>query len=626
MTGGASATSLARVIRVERKHWAGVVSRDGSPPEALLERIHGARAGDALSWHTERGAAIIGPQVRRPDLVMARVNGLLVGFDGRLDNRAGLADVLRLQGDTPLARLLIAAYGRWGFELPEQLDGDFALVICDASRAALLLARDAVGARPLYYAEASGSIAFAPALAPLRHALARTPTPRFNALAQLLCAPQALPRDETFLSGIHALPPAHALISTSTGTQVRQYWQADGHGYTHLSFEQCVEEFRTLFRASVRKRMATVGRTAVLVSGGLDSASILCTARELGGDVIGIYHGARDGSGADETAYVAQLEQSGLLVEHIELEPLGYPERVDAGVRESVTPLADYQPALHLRATQAARAAGATVILNGTWADQVLFPFPPGYYLDVLRGLQWGTLVRHLRSLPDWFTDVPRHELWSAIGRHLVRAHVPELAPRTLRRFRPMRAMVRMLNPELRQALVAATAADIPWSNRGSAHARAVERNVRSRVNTLTLEWYAKSAVWQGVQSALPFLDRALLTLLITTPGSAQYNGGTPKALLREGMRGIVPAPILQRRDKGDYTAITANTLQRGAQYVFAELRDGRARASGFLDGRFFNSDLARFCEQTHIGEADAARALASLYAVECWLLHFCDA
>ncbi|MGH7470022.1 MAG: hypothetical protein ACRENP_18915, partial [Longimicrobiales bacterium] len=61
-------------------------------------------------------------------------------------------------------------------------------------------------------------------------------------------------------------------------------------------------------------------------------------------------------------------------------------------------------------------------------------------------------------------------------------------------------------------------------------------------------------------------------------------------------------------------------------QYVFAELRDGRARASGFLDGRFFNSDLARFCEQTHIGEADAARALASLYAVECWLRHFCDA
>jgi asparagine synthase (glutamine-hydrolysing) len=617
---------LAGVIRVERKSWAGVVSRDGSPPEALLERMHGARAADVLSWRTERGAAALGPQVRRSDLVMARVNGLLLSLDGRLDNRAELADALRLPGHTSLPRLLHAAYVRWGFELPAHLDGDFALVICDAARVALLLARDAVGARPLYYAEASGSIAFAPALACLRHALTRTPAPRLNALTQLLCAPHALPANETFLSGIQALPPAHVLISTSTGTQVDRYWQADGLDYIDLDFEECVEEFGRLFRAAVRKRLAIAGRTAVLVSGGLDSSSILCQARDLGGAVVGIYHGARDGSAADETSYIEQLTRAGLAIECVPLEPLGYPEHVPAAVRESEAPLADHQPALHERVVQAARAAGATVILNGTWADQVLFPFPPGYYIDALRGLQWYTLLRHLKNLPAWFADVPRGAVWSAVARHLVRSHVPEALPHALRRLRPVRGVMRMLSEELLVSARGGGPVDLPWSSMSTAHGRAVERHVRSRANTLTLEWYAKSAAVQGVLMALPFLDRALLTLLVTTPGIQQYNGGTPKALLREGMRGMVPAAILDRRDKGDYSAVAHAALQRGAQQVFDELRTGRALACGLLDGQLFSGDLALLQQRAHIGASDAAHVLASLFAVECWLRHFCAA
>lgn len=611
---------------VRTQYWAGVVSRDGSSPEALLERMLMVRAGNGFSWCGERGAAALGPPLARSDFMVARVDRLLLALDGRLDNRAELAHAVNLSRSAPLSHILAYAYRDHGFDLPQHLAGDFALAIYDSALAALLLARDAVGARPLYYTEAGGSIAFAPALEPLRHALARKATPRLHAVAQLLCAPQTLAPDETFLSGIRALPPAHVLISTGTGTRTREYWKADGGAYADLNFQDCVDEYRALFRQSVKRRVAPAGRTAVLVSGGLDSSSIFCVAHEVSSDVIGIHHGAQDGGPADETMYLGLLERPARHIERIALEPAGYPGLIAASVQESEAPIADDLPALGLRIAEMAREAGASVVLNGTWADQVLFPMPPGYLVDALRTLQWARLAQHLRNFPRWFQDVPRSALWSAVARDVLRSHLPAVLPYTLRRMRGPRGLERLLNAEVRAGTRAPPTPVAHWSEQRSAHARAIERSVRSRLDTLTVEWYAKAAALRGLQAALPFLDRELLTLLITAPGSAQNQDGTPKALLRASMRGIVPNPILERRSKGDYTAVTTAALNAGTQRVFAELRSGRAVSYGFLDAAAFSRDLAHLTRQAHIAEADTARMLASLYAVECWLRHFCGA
>jgi hypothetical protein len=265
------------------------------------------------------------------------------------------------------------------------------------------------------------------------------------------------------------------------------------------------------------------------------------------------------------------------------------------------------------------------VLLNGTWADQVLYPFPPGYYVDAVRAGQWAQLYSHVRGLPDWFVDVPRSALWRAVGRHLLRAHLPAAVPRLLQRWRGSAGLARLLDVRLQESARAAQAPVAPWSDNRSAHARAVELHVRSRLDTLTLEWYAKAAVRQGVQAGLPFLDRELLTLLITAPGLAQTTGGTPKALLRASMKAIVPTAILERRSKGDYTVLIQAPLRDYAPLVFDELRTGRVRDSGLLSAQAFAGDLALFSRRAHIGASDAALALASLFAVECWLRRFCE-
>jgi hypothetical protein len=298
---------------------------------------------------------------------------------------------------------------------------------------------------------------------------------------------------------------------------------------------------------------------------------------------------------------------------------------VSRSVRESEAPLIDYQPALHARISETVRAAGASVILNGTWADQVLYPFPPGYLLDALHSGQWARLWSHVRGLPGWFEDVPRAELWRAIAGHVLRAHVPGGLPPLVQRWRRPGGIARVLAEQLLASIRVPAAPIVPWSEHRSAHARAVERQVRARLDTLTLEWFAKSAARQGIQAALPYLDRELLTLLISAPGLAQTNGGTPKSLLRAGMKELVPAEILERRNKGDYTTLTMAVLRSGAERVFEELRDGRVRSCGLLDARALKGDLALFSRQAHIGESETALALASLYAVECWLREFCD-
>ena len=541
---------------------------------------------------------------------------LQVHFDGRLHNRAWLRTELRTAADTD-ARLVEFAYRRWGHQLARQLEGDFSLAVLDPEPQCALLVRDAVGVRPLYYATGQQVLHFGSLLSPLVDLLDAPPD--LAAAARFLIAPDSLAPSETFRRGIRALPPGHQLIFDRAGVRLEQYWSAPPGSYATISWPECVEEFRRLFRQSIRRRCADERRIGVLVSGGLDSSSIYACAVQEGADVIGIYHGAADGSAADETSYITALEGMGRPIERVPILPTGYPDLSSASVRASEIPLADQLAGMSNRVALRAAECRVTTLLNGTWADQVLFPFPPGYYEDCLKSGRWLTLVHHLRTVPRWFEDVPPGQLFRAAAGRLLRAVAPPALLRLRSRRRMGSSIARCLHDSVRPTCTAS--AVLPrWGACRSAHASSVERNIWSRADTLILEWYAKAAAPYGFSPAFPFLDRELLTLLVCVPGWRQVEGGVPKALLRAALRGILPDSILNRRNKGDYTDLVMHAQRTGAAQVFQSLKTGRALESDFLNASLFTGDLAYLRQRLDIREQDAAAALAPLYAVECWL------
>jgi hypothetical protein len=292
-------------------------------------------------------------------------------------------------------------------------------------------------------------------------------------------------------------------------------------------------------------------------------------------------------------------------------------------VTNTELPLRDDLPALWDRVADQMHSAGAEVLMTGTWGDQVLFPFPPGYLIDELRQFSWRTVISHLRCYPSWFEDVPASVLYKTIARRWLRQATRNIGLAIWRRLRRASAIERLLHPGFRRDVRSPDAPVPEWSNNLTAHGLSVSLEIRRRFQTLALESTTNSWLHYELESASPFLDQELVTFLVCTPGSTQTAAGTPKALLRSAMRGVVPDAILNRQDKGDYTSLMDASVLAGAQSVFNELRCGVAMELGFLAPDPFSGDLARLSARSNIGPDQAADALASLYAVECWFRQF---
>ncbi len=217
---------------------------------------------------------------------------IVVSADCRLDNRAELIARLRLDDDQPDVVLVAAAYRRWGEHFATELLGDFALIVWDRTRHKLVLARDAMGMRTLYFR-----------FEPARRVLAATEA------GQIICDPDVpavpdrdmmvahlgereLTLEESFLQGISQVAPGEVVVVDRGGVRRSRFWQPDFEHRIRLADEgEYAEALRELLVESVRARCSGVLPTGLMLSGGVDSGAIAATAGWLAqeGDIAPIH-------------------------------------------------------------------------------------------------------------------------------------------------------------------------------------------------------------------------------------------------------------------------------------------------------------------------------------------------
>src|SRR5205814_604795 len=141
---------------------------------------------------------------------------------------------------------------RYERRLPEQLLGDFAFAVYDPARQHLLLARDALGVRPLYYFRTARTLAFASEVKALLAHPQLAARPNDDMLRAYLLH-RGTPRpDETYFEGVHSLPSAHSAVVTEERMISHRYWQFPGGEPIRLgAFEDYAAEFRRLFEVAV---------------------------------------------------------------------------------------------------------------------------------------------------------------------------------------------------------------------------------------------------------------------------------------------------------------------------------------------------------------------------------------
>jgi asparagine synthase (glutamine-hydrolysing) len=243
---------------------------------------------------------------------------LAISFDGRLDNREELINRLSesdLQNRSDAACALVA-YREFGDFFAQHLKGDFAIAIFDGAQQKLLLSRDIMGIRPLYYCQTQKTFVAASEIKSILSYPGFHTQPDDDALADLLLGGDPYEKERTCFSGISRVLQGHTVVVTPEQLRSFQHWDFDSRRQIRCaSIEEYAERLRFLFAQAVQRRLRSSHPVAVMVSGGLDSSAILCQAELLKAkaDVascVGISMTFPENTAADEKLYLDEIEES----------------------------------------------------------------------------------------------------------------------------------------------------------------------------------------------------------------------------------------------------------------------------------------------------------------------------
>ncbi len=625
---------------------AGVWHLDGRPVEAGVLKAIGARiehrAADGVHTWAEGTIGLISalsritPESRSEVQPAVHPSGVVITFDGRLDDRDRLlASLGSVDPAIPDSRLVLEAYLKFGDRLPERLAGDFAFAIFDPARQELFLCRDAMGMRPLFVYRSSDLVVLGSEIkAILAHPdVPAAPDEEELAVYVLSGAAQGN-GTRTFFRGIERVLPSHIMRLSPRGAAKRMYWEFDPwHQVRFSSFREYAEGYRHYFEQSVRRRLRSALPVAVSVSGGLDSSSIYCLAETLRRSapedvppILPITFAPADGTVADEWEYIVEIEeQYGITM--IDVPPKTV--RPTTVAREVVwmaeipgtETFWDCMKNVHERVA----AEGARVLMSGHLGDQYLFD--RAYLVDLFDRLRWARIISDTREWPRWNMEGDTSPLQREFFRRVVRDHLPlSLLPAA----RWARAKVERplwdrpwYTERFRQlgSQAVTTTPLVRWQF-ASTHAYSIYCQARGPASMLALEACDRAWAAYGLECVFPYADRDLVAYLMSIPGDMVTYRGVPRAILREGMRDVLPDGIRLRRWKGSFGHMIDDAILADRD----GLLEAASRFSASIDfGYVDRAELSRAVERLREGPADelTLAGLNNTLALDVWCSTF---
>ena len=506
-------------------------------------------------------------------------------FNGEIYNYCELRDELRglghefvTEGD---GEVLLHAWAEWEDGALDRFDGMFAFAIWHDERRELTCACDPFGEKPLYWAQDGDRVVFASDIRALLEARPDLGAPRLEALGPYLGRGLMPPIDQSFFAEIHRLPGAHLLRLRDGRAKVRRYWRPSRVDVPSR-YEDAVERLRELLTTSIGRRLRADVPVGTSLSGGVDSSAVVALSATLAGDHRRHAFTARfPGFARDEWRYAEEVARAAGVVEHHVVEPTadGLLDHLDALVAGQEEPFGSSSIYAQWCVMRSAREAGVTVLLDGQGADEIFggYPGSNGWALRstgplaVLRGLASG------RDRTDVLNAIGSERLPAAVARRHRRAQVTPYAT----------------------AEVAATAATVAPPSMASDGldgplARELLRQGFHTSLPQLLRYADRNSMAHSREVRLPYLDRAVAEFGLSLPAGFVYRDGVTKAVLRDAVRGSVPAVVLDRRDKiGFETPQSAWFAEPAWVARIAEiLLDPSARARGLIDVAAVEADF----------------------------------
>lgn len=519
--------------------------------------------------------------------------------------------------------VILHGYRAWGTEVADRLHGMFAFAIWDGRRQSLLLARDRLGQKPIYYATVGNRFLFASEPKAILAALGTTPAVEPRALARYL-ALDFVPTPWCIFEGMRKLPAAHRLELRPGGEpQIEPYWQLPVPSDQPARPADVDERLRTLFERAIERRLMSDVPIGLFLSGGLDSTLVGATLRRLGVRLetfsLGFEEPDFDESGA------ARAVASWLDTQHHE-ERFSV-RALHAALPEILEwldePFAD-PSLLAVHALSAFTRRRVKVALGGDGADELF----GGYDVFLAAKLDdWTGFAGRLRSwgmntLARLLPVREQHFSWDFRLRQFARGLTYDTAER------PMAYTLGTADSERRQLLGSVGSDDV------LAEARAAAAPLRGGALDLALRQYARfflesdilfkvdrAGMAHGLEIRSPFLDHELAGYAASLPGNLKLPGLRRKSLLRRALATGIPSTVLKRPKQGFSLPIV--------RWINGELRgwfdEVLLDSSGYDDGLLDRRSVERLLERHRRGEENLRKPIWNLAMLMIWKARWLD-
>lgn len=482
-----------------------------------------------------------------------------VVLDGAIYNapevRSRLGLAAHRDHELPIRSLLIAAYRKWGEDMANYLDGDFAFALWDASNRRIYAARDPFGCKPFFYYSSKDYFVFA---SRVKQVLVFTEVgvrPDDVVMGEFLLGSfQDL--DRTFFENVSRLQAGHWLVADSKGVRTKRYWLPSGidtRGYSRP--HEYHEEFASRLERAVAKRLNTSYPVMAHLSGGLDSSSIVVSAAEVYRKSCNLPRFSTvsvvfPGLPCDESDVIDAVTRKYQFESH-KLCP--FDESWTEGLMEDLwqidSPFSSIQDGSVRVIRRAATSAGARTILTGLGGDELADE--TYFFRDLARRGNWFRLIHESwlgsRSTGIWAPRSTRG--WWFVS--LVGLGLREVIPNWLKAiYRSGRSSPGHWPPWANAEFVEKfkNHPDVP-TNSSSEFPSRTQSSILQNVNWPGLMWGIETLgahnSYAGLETRHPFLDRELVEFALTIPIEQRLLAGKWKGLIQWSVGPRLPNEVL---------------------------------------------------------------------------------
>ncbi len=549
-----------------------LASQDGSPASSIDAQLATQRhRGPDAEGYFSGGRGVVGQNrlsiidlVTGDPPVLDESGDIGAVLNGEIYNFHGLREQLRVEGhrlatsgDTEVLAHLAEEHP--AKLIAQKLDGMFAFAVWDRRRERLLVGRDRVGKKPLYYWRSPKAFVFASEIKGVLAHPAVSCELNERALSAYLTFGY-VPTPDTFFAGIQSLPPAHVLtLRPGADPVIERYWSLEVPGINgavaplDLSLDEAAREVRRRLQAAIRRRLISDVPLGAFLSGGVDSAAIVSVMAGVMGEPVKTFTiGFDDREGYDERPFARAVAARFGTDHH---ESVVHPEAVDLVERlvwHHDQPFGDSSAVPTFLLNQVARQQ-VTVALSGDGGDELF-----GGYERFAAGLA----IDRLRRIPP---------VVRGAGRLLLGALQPSALKGRVGSAQRLAAVVDEGMPEAylgwisyvpelwRQRLL-----DRPddWARQEyvelwqqTAGAQTLDRLLALNIDTYLLDDLLvkmdRTSMAHGLEVRSPFLDTELIEFASRLAPSLKVRGLSLKRVLKRALADLLPEEILSRRKRG---------------------------------------------------------------------------